>query len=279
MHTQPHRSMACLTVLAVFTGLLAVPGSAPAQDAAQAKTDGTDAFEALVYTDGEGGELPYRLIVPPQAEGPRPVLLFLHGAGERGDDNRRQLIHGKDLLLKAARDFGCIVVAPQCPAGEKWSVVDWTQDKVTFSDEPSEPMRLTLLLLDDLAKRYDVDTDRLYIMGLSMGGYGTWDAICREPGRFAAAAPICGGGDPAQASLLVRTPVWAFHGDADPVVSVDLTRAMVQAIKDAGGEPKYTEYPGVGHNSWTPAFAEPELLPWLTAQSLDDDAAQTQPDR
>ena len=114
-------------------------------------------------------------------------------------------------------------------------------------------------------------------MGLSKGGYGTWDAICRYPGRFAAAAPVCGGGDPAKANLITNTPVWTFHGDADSVVSVDLTRAMVQAIKDAGGEPRYTEYPGVGHGSWVHAFAEPELLPWLTAQSLDPDTAQTQP--
>ncbi len=261
----------------VVSVALLCPNHAQAQEAPQSQPDELSAFETHVFDDGQGRTLPYRLLAPSDVQGPSPVLLFLHGAGERGDDNARQLIHGKTLLLKAARDFGCIVVAPQCPAGSKWSVVDWTQDKVTFSDEPSEPMQLTLALIDQLAEQYDVDNNRLYIMGLSMGGYGTWDTIYRQPDRFAAAAPICGGADTAQAQKITHVPVWAFHGDADPVVSVELTRAMIQAIKDAGGDPRYTEYPDTGHNSWTPAFAEPELLPWLTSQSLDNDAAQTQP--
>ena len=252
-------------------------GVAQAQESPQTQPDELSAFQARVFDDGEGHALPYRLLIPQESEDQSPVLLFLHGAGERGDDNRRQLIHGKDVLLKAAREFGCIVVAPQCPAGSKWSVVDWTQDRITFSDEPSEPMRLALGLIDLLAEQYDVDKNRLYIMGLSMGGYGTWDTICRYPERFAAAAPICGGADTALAQQVVNVPVWAFHGEADPVVSVELTRAMIQAIKDAGGDPKYTEYPDTGHNSWTPAFAEPELLTWLTSHSLDQEAAQTQP--
>jgi predicted peptidase len=265
----PTRRLIARTFLPFIIMSLSIhPSGASAEEAQQTPPDEFADFQALVYEDGQGGALPYRLLVPQQVDKAMPVLLFLHGAGERGDDNQRQLIWGKDLLLKAAREFGCIVVAPQCPDGEKWSVVDWSQDKVTFSDEPSEPMRLTQALIDDLTTRYDVDTDRLYIMGLSMGGYGSWDAICRWPGRFTAAAPICGGGDPAMAERIVDTPVWAFHGDADPVVAVDLSRVMIQAIRDAGGDPKYTEYPGVGHGSWTPAFAEPELLPWLTAQSL-----------
>lgn len=250
--------------------------AAMAQDTDQAPADDSADFQALVYEDGQGGRLLYRLLVPEHADGPMPVMLFLHGAGERGDDNQKQLFWGKDLLRKAARGYHCVVVVPQCPAGDKWSVVDWSQDKVTFSDEPAEPMRLSNALIDDLAKRYDIDTDRLYIMGLSMGGYGSWDAITRWPGRFAAAVPICGGGDPAQAEVIKDTPVWAFHGDADPVVDVELSRSMIQAIKDAGGEPKYTEYPGVGHNSWTPAFAEPDLLPWMMAQSLNHDEEQKQ---
>ncbi len=230
-----------------------------------------DPFQAHIYTDSEGRALPYRLLVPDNADVPMPVLIFLHGAGERGNDNERQLIHGRDLLLKAAEEYGCIVVAPQCPKGQKWSIIDWSQEKVTFSEEPSEPMRLTMSLLEDLAGRYSVDRDRWYIMGLSMGGFGTWDAICRWPDRFAAAVPICGGGDPAMAHLLVNTPVWTFHGDADPVVKVELSRAMIQAIREAGGNPRYTEYPGVGHDSWTPAFEEPDLLRWLTSHRLNHD--------
>ncbi len=252
-------------------------GQAKAPPAPLDQPDELAAFEARVYDDGQGHSLPYRLLVPSEAEGPMPVLLFLHGAGERGDDNQRQLIHGKDVLLKAAREFGCIVIAPQCPAGDKWSNADWSKGIINFHESPSVPMRMTIAVLDSLIEEYNVDTNRLYIMGLSMGGYGSWDAVCRWPGRFAATAPICGGGDVEKADLLVDTPVWAFHGDADTVVPVELTRAMIQAIKDAGGEPKYTEYPGVGHNSWSPAFAEPDLLPWITSHILDADAAQTQP--
>ncbi len=275
MHHPTRHALNHKTTTLIVMGLLTLTGNVSAEEATHVPADDLADFQARVYEDGQGSELPYRLIVPESVDGPMPVLLFLHGAGERGDENRRQLIHGKDLLLKAAHEFDCIVVAPQCPAGEKWSVVDWSQDKVTFSDEPSEPMRLTQALIDDLATRYDVDTDRLYIMGLSMGGYGSWDAICRWPGRFAAAAPICGGGDPEMAGRIVDTPVWAFHGDADPVVAVDLSRTMVQAIRDAGGEPKYTEYPGVGHGSWIPAFAEPDLLPWITSIRLATEDEQT----
>jgi predicted peptidase len=279
MHLPPHWSpinpALILALHIAATALLYNP--AHAEQPPQSQPDELADFQARVYDDGNGNTLPYRLLVPDQADAPMPVLLFLHGAGERGDDNRRQLIHGKDLLTKAAREFGCIVVAPQCPPGQKWSIVDWSKDKITFSDEPSVPMRLANDLIDSLAEQYNIDTNRLYIMGLSMGGYGSWDAVCRWPGRFAAAAPVCGGADPAQANLLVNTPIWAFHGDADQVVSPDLTRNMIQAIKEAGGEPKYTEYPGVGHNSWSRAFADPDLLPWLTSQSLEADPAQTQP--
>lgn len=260
-----------LGLATAIAGALICASNARAQGAEQAPPDELAAFEALVYDDGQGGELKYRLLVPENTDESMPVLLFLHGAGERGDDNGRQLIWGKDLMLKAAREYNCIVVAPQCPAGEKWSIVDWSQDKITFSSEPSEPMRLANALIDGLAAQYNIDTNRLYIMGLSMGGYGSWDAVCRWPGRFAATAPVCGGGDPDKAHLLVNTPVWAFHGDADPVVSVELSRTMIQAIKDAGGDPKYTEYPEVGHGSWVPAFVEPELLPWMMAQRLDKD--------
>lgn len=276
MHHTTSNPRTRLGLATALAGSLICATATRAQDAEQAPPDELAAFEAMVYDDGQGGELKYRLLVPEKADEPMPVLLFLHGAGERGDDNERQLAWGKDLMLKAAREYHCLVIAPQCPAGDKWSIVDWSQDKITFSGEPSEPMRLANALIDDLATRYNVDKNRLYIMGLSMGGYGSWDAVCRWPGRFAATAPICGGGDPQQAHLLVATPVWAFHGDADPVVSVELSRAMVNAIKDAGGDPKYTEYPGVGHGSWVPAFAEPELLPWMMAQRLSggDDAKQ-----
>ncbi len=228
----------------------------------------TTPFESHIYKDENGSELPYRLLVPKNVQGPMPLLLFLHGAGERGNDNEKQLVWGKDILLKAANEYHCIVIVPQCPEGGWWSNIDRAEGKMTLNPEPAEPMKNAQAVVDQMIEKYDVDSDRLYIMGLSMGGFGSWDAISRWPGRFAAAVPICGGGDTSKAESIVDTPIWAFHGDADPVVSVDLTRAMIKAIKEAGGEPKYTEYPGVGHNSWSPAFEEPGLLDWITSQSL-----------
>jgi len=225
------------------------------------------AIDAHIYEDGQGGELPYRLILPEEADGPRPLLIFLHGAGERGDDNERQLIWGKALMLQAAQEFGAVVLAPQCPKEQKWTVEDWAEPGVTFAGEPSDPMRLTQALIDELIAKHNIDSDRLYLVGLSMGGYGTWEAVSRWPKRFAAAAPICGGADTGYADQLTDLPLWVFHGENDPVVQVQYSRDIVQAIRDAGGDPKYTEYPGVGHNSWTPAFAEPELLPWLMSHS------------
>ncbi|MCA9047007.1 MAG: prolyl oligopeptidase family serine peptidase, partial [Planctomycetaceae bacterium] len=123
-----------------------------------------------------------------------------------------------------------------------------------------------LELLDQLIKTHAIDEDRIYVMGLSMGGYGTWDLLARHPEKFAAGVPICGGGDEKQAAKIKEMPIWVFHGDADTAVKVERSRNMVAAIKEAGGKPKYTEYPGVGHNSWTPAINEPEILPWLFSQ-------------
>ena len=258
-----------LFALSLIVTLVCVQASASEDEQSDSTDEKASPFEAHVYTSADGGTLPYRLLAPSDRENPMSVILFLHGAGERGDENERQLIHGSELLKKAVNQFGCLVVAPQCPAGDVWSSIDRRTGHITFQEEPAEPLRLANELLDELATKYPIDTDRMYVMGLSMGGFGSWDAISRWPGRFAAAVPICGGGDTDKAPEIKDTPVWVFHGDADPVVAVELSRNMVNAIKDAGGDPKYTEYAEVGHGSWIPAFAEPELLPWMTAQSLD----------
>jgi predicted peptidase len=121
-------------------------------------------------------------------------------------------------------------------------------------------------LIDQLQGKYPVDASRLYITGLSMGGFGTWDALQRWPDRFAAAVTICGGGDTRMAAKIAHVPIWVFHGARDPVVKPDRSRKMVQAIKDAGGKPKYTEYPQAGHDSWTATYKDPEVLKWLFAQ-------------
>ena len=148
----------------------------------------------------------------------------------------------------------------------RWANMDWSAKKGAAGKNPSTPMRLTLEVLAGLQKEFDLDENRLYITGLSMGGYGTWDVIWRHPKMFAAAVPVCGGGDESKAELIKDIPIWCFHGGADPVVPTDRSRNMIKAIKAAGGTPKYTEYPGVGHNSWDRAYSEPELPKWLFSQ-------------
>ena len=232
---------------------------------AKAETAQNAEFEAMEYEDAAGAKLLYRLLKPADVNasgGKHPLLLFLHGAGERGADNRAQLEHGKEMMQTAAREYGAIVLAPQCPQGRKWAEVDWSKLTHKMPEKPSRPMRLTLELIAKMQKQYPIDPDRLYVMGLSMGGYGTWDIIQRKPDLFAAAVPICGGGDVAAADR-IKAAVWAFHGDKDTAVPVIRSRKMIQAIRAAGGKPKYTEYPGVGHNSWDAAFKDPEMLKWL----------------
>ncbi len=230
--------------------------------------------EKKVYKDAGGKTLPYRLLVPKgydaKDEKRYPLILFLHGAGERGDDNDKQLLHPDVLNLvtaKHAEKHPAFVVAPQCPANAKWADVNWWQKPYHKTPEkPAEPMRLTLELLDALAKEYRIDMDRIYVTGLSMGGYGTFDALVRRPDYFAAAVPLCGGADDSRAKDFAHVPIWVFHGDKDGAVPVDRSRSAVEALKAAGGHPKYTEYKGEGHGIWKRAYAEPELADWLFQQ-------------
>lgn len=229
--------------------------------------------EKKVYQDADGKTLPYRLFVPKDYDANRkyPLVLFLHGAGERGDDNEKQLLHPDVLNLvtaKHAAKHPCFVVAPQCPAGAKWVDVNWWQKPHHQTpDKPAESARLTLELLDALAKQYSIDANRIYVTGLSMGGYGTFDLLVRRPDYFAAAVPLCGGADDARAKDFAHVPLWIFHGDKDGAVPVDRSRSVVEALKKAGAEPKYTEYKGEGHLIWKRAYAEPELAEWLFAQA------------
>jgi predicted peptidase len=222
-----------------------------------------DDFEARTYTDGTN-TLPYRLFVPEDYDpgAAYPLVLFLHGAGERGTDNRRQLTGQTAPLVfvhpENQERWPCFMLAPQCPPGGFWDNIG--------REEPSTWMRLTLEAIAELGQEFSIHPGRVYITGLSMGGFGTWDVITRYPGLFAAAVPICGGGDVRLAARCAGTPIWAFHGAADPVVPVQRTREMIAAVIAARGNPLYTEYPGVGHNSWDRAYAEPDLLPWLFAQ-------------
>ncbi|MEZ5941796.1 MAG: prolyl oligopeptidase family serine peptidase [Planctomycetaceae bacterium] len=231
-------------------------------------------YEARKFRAKDDIELNYRWLQPKgyvpgeKSDTKYPLVIFLHGAGERGDDNAAQLRHCTSRFTEAdvREKFPCFVMAPQCPTGKRWVEVDWSKGQHDMPKTPSEPMARVLELLDQLIKTHAIDEDRIYVMGLSMGGYGTWDLLARHPEKFAAGVPICGGGDEKQAAKIKDIPIWVFHGDADTAVKVERSRNMVAAIKEAGGQPKYTEYPGVGHNSWTPAINEPGILPWLFSQ-------------
>lgn len=225
-------------------------------------------LEKRVYKDGQGKTLPYRLLAPAQIrEGLKyPLVLFLHGAGERGDDNDKQLMHGVAEFVGNRESYPCFLIAPQCPNGKKWVEVDWSASSHKQPSEPSEAGRLALELIESQMKELPVDSKRIYITGLSMGGYGTWDLAARRPDLFAAAVPICGGADETTNGKLVQMPIWAFHGAKDTAVKPIRSRNMIAALEKAGGKPKYTEYTDVGHNSWDRAYRDPALFAWLFAQ-------------
>lgn len=229
--------------------------------------------QQVTYNGGEYKDevFKYRLLKPSRIEDGKkyPVVLFLHGAGERGTDNRGQLQYLPAQMCQPAwRDkYPCFLIAPQCRPDRKWVEVNWGDRKSVKQEEPTDQIKVVMQILDKVLKENPADLDRIYLTGLSMGGYGSWDLAMRMPERFAAAAPICGGGDETNAAKLVKLPIWAWHGDADNAVPVERSRDMIAAITKAGGRPKYTELKGVGHNSWTPAYENPDgVVPWLFDQ-------------
>ena len=201
------------------------------------------------------GGLPYQIFGPRQLKAGEsyPIVLFLHGAGERGSDGEKQLANGVEAFAekRSFRKNPCIIIAPQCPPGQGWN---------------GEPLNTVLDLIDQLVADLPIDEDRIYVTGLSMGGSGTWSALRARPEFFAAALPVCGGGNPDSAGRYHKVPIWVFHGDADTIVSVEKSRAMVKALRDAGGEPKYDELRGVGHNAWDTAYGERKVIEWLFEQ-------------
>jgi predicted peptidase len=219
--------------------------------------------------------MPYRLLTPRElSSGAKyPLVVLFHGSGERGDDNKKQLAHGAGRFAKPETRSGhpCFVLAPQCPTHLDNQPIMWTgireeMHRLKLAPEPAAPLQTALELLFMVQGKYPVDLDRVYITGISMGGFATWEALIRHPQNFAAGIPVCGGGDVNFADRIRHIPVWAFHGAEDPVVPVICSRSMIEMLKQAGGTPRYTEYPGVGHNSWDRAYAEPELLSWLFSQ-------------
>jgi len=250
---------ACLAgvALAALTAYLARAGEEP--------------WEPRTFTGANGKTLPYRLLKPAayDAKTAYPLVALLHGAGERGTDNSAQLKNGVGTLLASAetrQKYPCFAIAPQCPGKCRWVEVDWGANSHKMPEQPSEPMGLLLELIPALQKEFNLDATRFYVTGLSMGGYGAWDILARKPEWFAAAAPICGGADENTAASIARIPVWVFHGGNDGVVKTIRARNMVEALKKAGAKAQYTEYPGVGHNSWEKAFKEPKLLEWMFGQ-------------
>lgn len=233
-------------------------------------------YEKHLHINGRD-TLPYRLLLPENYDGSKkyPLIFFLHGAGERGNDNQKQLVHGAKLFLKdeIRKKFPAIIVFPQCSANSYWSNVEIKnneQGKRSFyfqpDGEPTKAMKLAKELLHKLMTDYSVNKKRIYAGGLSMGGMGTFELVRRNPKTFAAAFPICGGANPATASKLKKTKWWIFHGGKDDVVLPANSEVMVEALKKIKASVKYTLYPNANHNSWDPAFAEPDLLPWLFKQ-------------
>ena len=223
-----------------------------------------------VFQSPGGETLNYRLYLPkPVSAGKRlPVVRFFHGAGERGTNNVSQLVHGVLPIIRhgmAAND-PAIVLAPQCPSGMQWVDVPWGAKRHALPPKPSLPMGLALALLRDKLATLPADPARVYVTGISMGGYGTWDAIQRHPELFAAAIPICGGGDTACAPALKTLPIWIFHGDKDGAVPVERSRDMFQALQACGSKAQYREYPGAGHDVWTRTYADKDVLDWLFSQ-------------
>ena len=213
--------------------------------------------QTLQSIDGDFGTVfsgNYWLHVPESyQEGQKlPLMIFLHGAGERGDDMSKVKIHGPPKIVETQKDFPFLVVSPQVPEKERW--------------DSSYLMKL----IDDVEEKYPVDKDRIYLTGLSMGGFGTWDLASKYAERFAAIAPICGGGDVNLACNLKEMPTWAFHGAKDAVVTLDKSQEMVDAINECGGKAKLTIYPEAGHDSWTESYNNQDLYDWFLEHSLAD---------
>lgn len=242
------------------------------EDVVKAYEDRTITYSGGPYT---GEVFHYRLLKPAKIEAGKtyPLILFMHGAGERGDDNVKQLMYLPTWLAEpeARAKYDCFVLVPQCRS-KRW----WTIPRALRKDKDADPLDpasadvgVADAILQKTLSEEPIDKSRIYLTGISMGGYGSWALAAHHPDLFAAVVPVCGGGSTANAEILKNIPLWVFHGGADPVVPADQSRQMIEAIKQAGGKPKYTEFEGVGHDSWTPAYRESEALSWMFEQRKD----------
>lgn len=215
---------------------------------AAAPTESRDSFET------NDGSLSYLLFEPDPGlmlpEKKRPLVVFLHGSGERGDDLDKVKKHGPPARFMEGDGLPFVLLAPQCPPGVWW--------------DPD----LVLGLIDEIIEKHDIDPDRVHLTGISMGGYGSWAILAKAPDRFASAVPICGGGDPETVATFKDVPIWAFHGDADSVVPAEKTREMEKALREAGAKDLHaTYYEGVGHDSWTRTYDNPAVYAWMMQRS------------
>jgi predicted peptidase len=244
--------------------LLAAPQLCSASP--QQKDSPAEGFLSRSYHSPTGETMQYRLFVPPGYDTSQqyPIVLWLHGASGRGSDNLAQISGGNFAgshvwtTPENQAKYHAFVLAPQVELTKGWAR--------PHANTPPVSIRLALEILDTVEKEYRVDSGREYVAGQSMGGEGVWAALSGSPERFAAAIALCGYGDAVMIPRVVTAPVWIFQGQADPMVPADLAREWVAKLRRAGGTPKYTEYPGIGHAVWDVAFSEPELLPWLFAQ-------------
>lgn len=224
-------------------------------------------FSIEKYVNAHGDTLNYRQLVSDYDPVSKyPLVIFLHGSGERGDDNESQLKWGvmnfaSDQIMKMHRP---IVIAPQCPKNMTWG--NFSDKNMSLEQLPTEPMKLLIELINQTILKFPVDTNRIYITGLSMGGFGTFDAISRYPNLFAAAVPVCGGGDVTKAQVFSHIPIWIFHGAMDGTVNPALSRNMVEALTKAGAHPGFTQYPETGHFSWIAAYSDTMMMEWLFKQ-------------
>ncbi len=238
-----------LIAFALCTGMMCI-----ALENAQAEEPQPGKQVAQKSDVGNGKSIHYWLSLPKDYSDKKPasLLIFLHGSGERGNNLDQVLVHGPPKLIKAGKEFPFIVVSPQLTSDvRRWDVQQ-------LSD-----------MLDDLESKYTIDKSRIYLTGLSMGGYGTWAWGAETPERFAALAPICGGGDPEKAKQLTKVPIWAFHGMKDNAVPVERSIEMKEAIEAAGGDIKLTLYPNASHDSWTESYNNPELYQWFLSHKRE----------
>ncbi len=223
-------------------------------------------------TNETGEVFEWRMSAPryPVAGRKYPLIVFLHGSGECGSDNKRQITLGLPRLLTTLRALNreAIVMAPQCQRGNWWVARLAMTPDYRMAPEPTPALEVLMELIRHVMATQPADPERVYVTGLSLGGFAAWEAVQRYPEMFAAAVPLCGGGDIHAAKRLKHLPLWIFHGDKDTNVSVECSRRMVAALRDAGSRSvNYTEYPGVAHNCWDRAYSDREMVTWLLEQS------------